>query len=841
VRGIVSATLLAALLHVGARRTGPLPPLGAFLDPHRGVWSIATRAEPSGRETAELPGLSGSAEVVFDDRGVPHIFASSSEDAARALGYVVARDRLFQMELRWRSAAGRLSELVGDDALDYDRQVRALGLAWSAQRDYAALDPRSPVARAIVAYAEGVNAWIDGLSPPDVALEYALLGARPSRWEPVYSLYVIKLMGWDLSYWGTPDLHRLRLQSKVGAEAARALLPAKAPIQQPVQPNGRTEPRFDFTPLPPPGEPDTAAERWVRELELALGPLVDESLSQSAPLASNNWAVAPGRTAAGYALLAGDPHLELTLPAIWYEAHLAVPGELDVYGVTVPSLPAVLIGFNRDVAWSFTNTGADVIDYYVEELDAPDRPRRYFVDGVWRPLEQRLEEYYGRGGATLATDTLLFTHRGPLTAYRAGSDSAGGSVDVARALSMRWTLLDGGLGELEAFWNAARAASVEEWLDGMLPFAAPAQNGVVADRNGTIAIRSIGHYPLRLDGDGLQIRDGRRSTSDWSGFWPVERYPFAVDPEQGYLASANQQPIDPQVDPTYLGADWPSPWRAMRINALLAADSAVTPEAMRRYQTDPGNARADLFLPFFLAALDRQAETGEMDASALEAARLLGGWDRRYTKENERAVLFEYAMSEIVERTWDELLEERGEGRLPRRVFTPGSTVLASLLHQPENVWWDDRRTQWIVEDRDAILAASLAAALDRARAEHGGPDEGGWRWERIRHANIYHLLGLRPFSALQLPVQGGPGNLNPSSGSGRHGASWRMVVELGPEIRAWSIYPGGQSGHPLSPRYRDRIDKWMAGEVDPILFPRTVSEVDSARVASVLELTPER
>ncbi|UCC47416.1 MAG: penicillin acylase family protein, partial [Gemmatimonadota bacterium] len=369
VRGIVSATLLAALLHAGARRTGPLPPLGAFLDPHGGVWSVATRAEPSGRETVGLPGLSGNAQVVFDDRGVPHIFASSSEDAARALGYVVARDRLFQMELRWRSTAGRLSEFVGDDALDYDRRVRALGLAWSAERDYAALDPRSPVARAIVAYAEGVNAWIDGLRPPDVPFEYALLGARPSRWEPVYSLYMIKLMGWDLSYWGTPDLRRLRLEAKVGAEAARALLPAKAPIQQPVQPNGRTEPRFDFTPLPPPGEPDTAAERRVSELELALGPLVDGSLSPSAPLASNNWAVAPGRTAAGYALLAGDPHLELTLPAIWYEAHLVVPGELDVYGVTVPGLPAVLIGFNRDVAWSFTNTGADVIDYYEEELD----------------------------------------------------------------------------------------------------------------------------------------------------------------------------------------------------------------------------------------------------------------------------------------------------------------------------------------------------------------------------------------------------------------------------------------------------------------------------------------
>jgi penicillin amidase len=834
--------LLAALLYVGARRTGPLPPLGAMLDPHRGVWSVAARAEPVGRQTVGLPGLAGSVEVVFDDRGVPHIFASTVEDATRALGYVVARDRLFQMEFRWRSTAGRLSELLGDDALRYDRRVRALGLAWSAERDYAALDPRTPVARAILVYAEGVNAWIERLSPSDVPLEYYLLGARPSPWEPVYSLYMAKLMGWDLSYPGTPDLRRLRLKAKVGAEAARALLPVNAAIQQPIQPNGQTEPRLDFTPIPPPGEPDTAARRWVQELELALGPLTDHAGSRPPQqLASNNWAVAAGRTAAGYALLAGDPHLELTLPAIWYEAHLVVPGALDVYGVTIPSLPAVLIGFNRDLAWSFTNTGADVIDYYEEELDDFERPTRYRVDGAWRPLERRVEPYNGQGAATLATDTLLFTHRGPLTRYRAGSDSAGSGVSAGRALSMRWTLLDGGIGEVQAFWNAARAASVDEWLEAMAPLAAPAQNGLVADRSGTIAIRSFGHYPLHADGNGLEIRDGRRSTSDWTGFWPVARYPFAKDPEQGYLASANQQPIDPQLDPTYLGADWPAPWRAMRINALLAADSTVTPDAMRRFQTDPGNARADFFLPFFLAAPDRAAQTGATDARACEAARLLGSWDRRCTKENERAVLFEYAMNELVERTWDELLEGRGDDRPPRRLFTPGSMVLANLLQQPQNAWWDDRRTADVVEDRDAILVASLAAALDRAVAAHGEPDEGGWRWERIRHANITHLLGLRPLSALELPVQGGPGNLNPSSGSGRHGASWRMVVELGPEVRAWSIYPGGQSGHPLSPRYRDRIEQWVAGELDPVLFPRTPSEVARERVASVLELTPER
>jgi penicillin amidase len=174
-------------------------------------------------------------------------------------------------------------------------------------------------------------------------------------------------------------------------------------------------------------------------------------------------------------------------------------------------------------------------------------------------------------------------------------------------------------------------------------------------------------------------------------------------------------------------------------------------------------------------------------------------------------------------------------------VFTPSSTVLASLLHQPENVWWDDRRTPEVVEDRDQVLVACLAAALDKTMEAYGDPNEGGWRWDEIRHANIYHLLGLPTLSALDLPIQGGNGALNPSSGSGRYGASWRMVVELGPEIEAWSIYPGGQSGNPLSPYYDDRIERWVDGELDRVLFPRSPGELEASRVISYLELLPER
>ena len=198
-RGLMAALVLVFATYAGAVRIGPLPPLGPLLDPVNGVWSLPASARLPERERLALSGLAGPVQVLYDDRAVPHIFASSSEDAARALGYVVARDRLFQMEMRWRAAAGRLAELGGEQLLALDRAMRRIGLAWSADRDFQRFDSTSAVMRDIFAYAEGVNVYIDGLGRR-LPLEYRLLGARPAAWKPVYSLYLLKLMGWNLTY-----------------------------------------------------------------------------------------------------------------------------------------------------------------------------------------------------------------------------------------------------------------------------------------------------------------------------------------------------------------------------------------------------------------------------------------------------------------------------------------------------------------------------------------------------------------------------------------------------------------------------------------------------------------
>lgn len=835
-----SSAVLALLALAGSRRTGPLPPLGPLLDPVHGIWGAAYSAQLPRSAEAAIPGLTGPVRVVYDDRRVPHVFAPTVPDAFRALGYVVARDRLFQMELQARATAGTLSELLGASLLEADRQARRLGLAWAADRDLQQLDRQPEVAEAVHAYADGVNAFVSNLSAPERPFEYHLLGATPAKWEPVHTFYLLKRMGWILSF-APVELAKDRVKAAVGRAAADALFPVRSPAQEPVVPY--RGPRFPHAPIPPPQSPaspeSTASEPAAAHSLVGGGP--------SPEAGSNNWAVAPSRSASGNAVLAGDPHLSLSLPSIWYEVHLVVPGQLDVYGATLVGMPGVVIGFNRHVAWSFTNTGADVMDFYRERLDDPEAPSRYLLDDVWTPLETRVERFFGPGGRLLAVDTIRHTHRGPLLEPEGrpgGGATTGGSESesAGQALSLRWTVLEG-QEEVAALLKAARARSTAEWLDATSGWHAPAQNGLVAGTDGRIAVHSPAYYPLRPPGvRGDSVLDGTTRAADWQGRRAA--YPRAEDPEQGFLASANQQPVDPASDSAYLGADWPPPWRAMTINELLRASERHSAADLEAYQTHPASVRVPQFLPAFLAAGGTGAagETGEGGgtgvageteaAQAAHAARLLAEWDGRYDLANERAVLFEAAMEALEDAVWDELEVDDGE-----RAATPGSAVLRTLLAQPNSPWWDDRATP-AVEDRDALLVGALAEALRQVRARHGPEADGGWAWRNAGRHNVYHLLRIPALSRLELPAKGGPQLLNPVSGAGTHGASWRMVVELGDTVRARGTYPGGQSGNPVSAAYDDRLAHWIEGELQDLRFPRAPAELEAAgRVRAELVL----
>jgi len=835
---VLATIVLVGTLYVGGRSVAGAPALGPLLDPVRGVWALARTSTPPRAAELVIPGLGSDVDVRFDERGVPHIFAHTVADAVRALGYVHARDRLFQMELQTRAVAGTLAELVGDRAFPVDREARAQGLADAAMRGYERLGATAPGRILTEAYADGVNAYVAGMTAAELPLEFRLLGARPQAWKSEYTAFLFARMGLTLAY-SSGELRRPAVEALIGRTAADALFPVNNPIQEPIQPNGQRAPRLDWKPIPPPGPSNPAAamtalaERDAHaRFVAAIGGVVDAGMARASHLTaadrdqtddvavgSNNWAVAPPRTAAGRALLAGDPHLALTLPSIWYEAHLVVADSLDVYGVTIPGAPIPPIGFNRDVAWSVTNTGADVADYFLEAVDDVARPRRYSVDGEWRPLRERVEVVRGKGGRVIAVDTVLETHRGPM--LRNG----------ANWISRRWTVTDG-YDAVAPFLGAATSTSVRELLAATDAFLAPAQNFVSADRGGHIALRSTGRFPVRARSAnrGDVLIDGSASANDWTSWWTPAEYPQAYDPPQGFVASANQQPKDPRVDPRYLGWDWPSPWRAMRINQMLREDSAVTPDKMRRMQTDPVSAQTAHFLPAFIAAANAAADR---DPVLKQAAEVLSAWDGRLVGENTQSVLYDAALGELAARTWDELVVTAG-GERPRRVDTPQSAILLQLMQEPDSPWWDDRATPNVRERRDDILRASVTAAWQRVVARLGPPGP-NWRWGASRHALARHLLGIAALSRDSIPVTGGPGSVAPSSGDGNHSASWRMVVELGDEVRAWGIYPGGQSGNPVSRRYDEFIGRWSAGTLDTLRFPRRADELDLGVTSSTI------
>lgn len=817
----------AGLAWVGARGAGPLPPLGAVLDPWNGVWAAARGAELPPSQLAAIPNLGADVQVRFDTRGVPHVFATSLFDAYRAMGFVVARDRLFQLEVQTRATAGTLSELNAA-ALPLDRENRRLGLAWSAERKWAALAADDPVRQGLEAYADGVNAFIAQMRPADLPVEYRLLGRRPMRWEPRHTFYLLGQMQQTLS-WASDDLPYVATQAAFGTAVADWAFPRATFLQEPIQPNGQRTARRDGVGIPEPGTGDPEAARAVGLIAAALGPRRDGTLTERGGehgIGSNNWAVAPSRSASGKALLAGDPHLNLTLPSIWYEVHVVVPGVLDVAGVTFAGTPGVIIGANRDAAWTYTNTGADVVDFYAESVDVAASPARYWLDGAWVPLESRLETYRDKAGRVLAVDTIRHTHRGPMT--RVGG----------RWVSFRWTAHDPAWGgaSVTTFRNSNTVRTVDEYWTAMAPYAVPAQNMLSADRSGNIAIRSTGKFPVRPGtGDGRRLFDGTTRASDWRGYWEVREYPQARNPAQGFLASANQQPMDPKVEPRYLGTGWAPPWRAMRINALLRADSAVTPDAMRRFQTDPGSARADWFVPRVLALLDSAARAGPLPEPARRFQAALAAWDRRYARESTGATVFEVFMPMLARAVWDEFLT--GDTTSWRRELEPpGNAQLAQLLDAPASGWWDDRRTTTQRETAPGLVAATAAAAWDTLTARYGGPDDPRAQWGAAFPMQVPHLLRLAPFASPKVGVTSGPHTLAPRNGAA-NGASWRMVAELGDSVTLQAVYPGGQSGNPFSSRYLDRLDAWAEGRLAPVWMPRAVTDMPADRIVSSLVL----
>jgi penicillin amidase len=768
-----------------------IPPAGKFLSPFSGFWV-------SGQGLDELPGdqvvpgLEGEVTVLWDERRVPHLFADNDHDAWFMQGWLTARDRLWQMEFQTHVAAGRLAEIVGPEALDLDRYHRRIGLPLAAKNALEATSEHPASLAAVTAYAAGVNAWIESLSPAGLPLEYKILDYAPERWTPIKTPLLMKSMALTLS--GNNAERAMTLTREIlGRRATDRLFPVHRPFTEPIVPK---ETRWAVPTLVqrvPPGQLPELSDWEFTPAEEA-----DREETEHAT-GSNHWAVDGSRTADGRPILAGDPHLTLSLPSIWYELQITTP-EYSAYGVSLPGAPGILIGFNRHIAWSETNGESDALDQYLLKFRNGDM-EHYFHDGDWKPVSWMPEEYRVRDGKILK-EKIAWTHYGPVP-YLPGEQPL--SSQWVPGAAMRWTAHDRS-NEIRAFLELNRATDYDGFRSAIAHFDNPLQNFLFASRDGDIAIHHEGKLPLRRQGQGVYLSDGTDSADDWPGWIPRDHMPRVLNPDRGYLGSANQNPVSPGY-PYFLGNGF-APWeRSARVFHLLDMMEAVTPERMLTMQNDTVGLYARRLLPELLAAVDRY-EGDEAEQKALE---ILQGWNHAYDADQIGPTVFDYWQRELLNRTWqDDITRGEVAGRRPKR-----DTTLQLILEHPDSLFFDDRETEEIESFADLALS-SFQAAVSALVERHGEPGD-RWRWSAVRPSRLNHVGRIPGLGRTGLQTSGQYGVIRATTST--TGQSWRMVVALGEKPEAWGVYPGGQSGHPGSRHYDDFVDDWVRGEAYRLQF----------------------
>jgi penicillin amidase len=742
------------------------------------IWASLPRLD--GR--VEIEGASAPVEILRDAWGVPRIRAASAEDAYLGLGYVHAQDRLWQMELRRRVAQGRLSEILGAGGLPTDRLMRTLGLYRRAEAAVAHLPDEAR--RYLESYARGVNAWLRRHRAL-LAPELLLLWHAPEPWTVADSLAFTRLMALDLGENWRTELLRARLARVVSAEQLADLFPPpddRAPITiDPRQLAGLDLERLAaaLPPAPPPG------------------------------LGSNVWVVDGGRSASGQPLLANDPHLGLDLPGPWYLAGLEAPG-LSVIGGTMPAMPIVVAGRNARLAWGLTNTGPDTQDLFVERLDPAD-PSRYLTPDGSAAFALRRETIAVRFGAP---EQLLVreTRHGPVLSDL-GDPS--GLTASDRVLALAWTALDEDDVTLIAGFGLATAGSAQEVDAALAPFGSPQQNVVYATTGGDIGLVAPGRVPIRRAGDGAVPVEGADGRHDWIARIPYPELPRLARPPSGQIVNANNRLVGPEY-PFLIARDWDPGLRARRIEAMLDGRSALTAEDFAAMQADRRSTLADDMLPFLLEAAAARATLPDL----VEA---LGRWDRRMAPDRPEPLAFAAWYHELAATVYADELGPLLEAYRGQRA---GFMRLALGRRQ---VWCDDVATA-AVESCEQRIALAWQRATSRLRETYGA-DWRAWRWGKAHELVISHEpLGRLPVLGALFRIsleRGGDGSTvdvahyraasDGTSFVSRSGPSYRMIVDLADPDGSLFIAPTGQSGHRLSPHWRDLTAIWSSGGYIPM------------------------
>ena len=728
-------------------------------------------------------GPSAPVEILRDKRTVPHIFADSQEDAYFGLGFVHAQDRLWQMEMMRRLAAGRLAEVAGRKALASDRFMRTLGIQRLAEKQYAALD--GAVRRALDAYAAGVNAWVgasSGAFPP----EFTLTGFKPEPWRPTDSLLWAKLMALRLSGNWRDELLRARLAGRLSREQIAELWPTY-PADGPVSGH-------------------QAAMPWdgmaLDALAAAL-PIPPAGMSG----ASNGWVVGGTNTETGKPILANDPHLGFRAPVLWYLARIEAPG-LHVTGATAPGVPFTILGHNERIAWGMTSTHSDLQDLFVETVD-PDDPGRYLTPDGPRRFITRTEVIGVRGGEDVTLNVRETRHGPVISDAMATSGTASGGKVLALAATF---LADDDLTP-QAIYRLNRAQGWQEFLAAMRDFHSPQQNFVYADVSGAIGFLAPGRVPIRRGGRSRVPGPGASGKTDWTGFIPFDELPRTLNPPSGRIVNANNRIVGDDY-PHYITDDWAAPYRARRIIERLDEGKRQTLESTARIQLDALSLMARDLLPRLLTI------KAPSEATEQQALKKMRAWDGVMSRERAEPLIFTAWLRELNRSVYGDEL-----GPLLADYWTLRPLFMASVL-DVRGTWCDDVRTSGR-EDCLEMISASLKRSLAQLAASFGADME-TWRWGAAHPASFAHsafanipILGRYT----NLAIESSGGNYTVNRGASRindeaspfanvHGAGFRAIYDLADLSRSRFMIATGQSGNPMSPFYGDMLKAWRDGEV---------------------------
>lgn len=745
---------LTAILN---RKIFAVPPLGILLNPFKG----AVQNEKKTSVDRQLNyGGEKYIEILFDERAIPHVFAENDKDLFFAQGYVTASDRLWQMDFLSYLAAGRLCEILGENLLNYDRTQRRSGLLSAARSSLQFLETDAQTKRVLDNYTEGVNAYINHLSEADLPFEYKLLDYHPESWTNLKSVLIMKYMGALLSGY-EEDLSSTYLYAALGKKEYDKLF-SNYLID-------KSKKRFSIDRF----KDSLPTDAYIDFSFLESSPQIPSS-AFNPRLGSNSWVIGPEKSASGSAILCNDPHLNLSLPAIWYELQLQSK-EMNVYGYSIPGTPGIIIGYNESISWGLTNGQTDVCNLF--KLELKDDYSQYKFDGTWKDTEQTIEEITIRNHKAFY-DTVYWSIHGPIVSdFRFGAKEKIG-------LALDWTLHDPS-NEFLTFIKLNKASNYGEFKEAIKHYQCPVQSFTYADVEGNIATHLQGKIlKSHWSGKGKFVLDGTKSEYLATELL-LEELPFTYNPQQGFVCSANNNPFN-KNDSFYVYGHY-SELRADKIRQILSKPEKLKVENLQMMQLNNTNHFAELAVPVLVDFIPVKDEYKKKFSE----------WNYVYDKESEMPLIFNCWWSLIENNTWDELK------RYPKSNKLPDNLVLLDLIsNDPSNKYFDKLSTDKIETARDIVLGS----LEELVQSWHIHP----MKWGNYNQLNLMHMLNISALSKEKIPSSGNPNAINALSRN--WGPSLRFIVEMDKIPRGYGIYSGGQSGNPAMNNYDQFVDNWTNG-----------------------------